>query len=291
MSTGSGFACRVLSLTSANRATIRPFDKLADVDAFYKGHLQIELGELGLAIGAQIFIAEAAGDLVVALQPGHHQQLLHLLRRLGKGVEFAGMHTAGDDEVAGAFGRALEQNWRLHVKETCPVQVIADEGDNAVAKDEVALHALPAQVQIAVFEPHRVGDLAILVDREGRGASGVEHLQRLGADLDLARVQIGVDQPFGPGSDHAFDLHHVFAAHFGRVLVGGGRHVGVEYDLNQAGEVAQVEEDEAAMVAAAMHPPRQRHPLPHVCFAKFATINRLQHAFWTPRTGDTDYQI
>ena len=83
-----------------------------------KAHLQVELGELGLAVGAQVFVAEAAGDLEVALDAGHHEQLLQLLRALRQGVELAGMQPTGHDEIARAFGRALEQDRRLDLQES-----------------------------------------------------------------------------------------------------------------------------------------------------------------------------
>src|SRR5438045_4608841 len=51
--------------------------------------LDVELGELRLAVGAQILIAEAAHDLVVAIEPGNHQQLLEDLRRLRQRKELA----------------------------------------------------------------------------------------------------------------------------------------------------------------------------------------------------------
>ena len=38
-----------------------------------------------------------------------------------------------------------------------------------------------------------------------------------------------------------------------------GRRLRVEDDLHQAGAVAQVDEDEAAVVAAAVHPARDAH--------------------------------
>ena len=41
--------------------------RLDDVVLVDEGHLDVELGELGLAVGAQVLVAEAAGDLVVAL--------------------------------------------------------------------------------------------------------------------------------------------------------------------------------------------------------------------------------
>jgi hypothetical protein len=45
-----------------------------------EGGLDIDLGELRLPVGAQILVAEALGDLVVAIKAGHHQQLLEQLR-------------------------------------------------------------------------------------------------------------------------------------------------------------------------------------------------------------------
>src|SRR5690242_12313716 len=45
-----------------------------------KGHLQIDLGELRLAISAKIFIAEAAHDLKILVEAGDHQYLLEELR-------------------------------------------------------------------------------------------------------------------------------------------------------------------------------------------------------------------
>ena len=45
-----------------------------------EGHLDVELGELGLPVGAEVLVAVAPGDLVVALHAGDHQQLLEQLR-------------------------------------------------------------------------------------------------------------------------------------------------------------------------------------------------------------------
>src|SRR5258708_1242928 len=54
-------------------------------------HLQVELCELGLTVRAQVLVSEAARYLVVALDTGHHQQLLQHLRSLRQSVEAAGM--------------------------------------------------------------------------------------------------------------------------------------------------------------------------------------------------------
>jgi len=66
----------------ANHALHQRGDRLL-VD---EGHFNIELGEFRLAVGAQVFVAEAAHDLIVAIEARHHQQLLEELRRLRLGT-------------------------------------------------------------------------------------------------------------------------------------------------------------------------------------------------------------
>ncbi len=68
-----------------------------------EAHLQIDLGELKLAVGALVLVAEAAGDLEVAVEAGDHEDLLEDLRRLREGVELAGMDAAGDQKIARAL--------------------------------------------------------------------------------------------------------------------------------------------------------------------------------------------
>ena len=59
----------------ANHAFSQPLD----VALFDERHLDIQLGKFGLAIGAQVLVAETARDLVVAVHARHHQQLLEQL--------------------------------------------------------------------------------------------------------------------------------------------------------------------------------------------------------------------
>ena len=68
-----------------------------------EAHLEVELGELRLAVAAQVLVAEAARDLEVAVDAGDHQQLLELLRALRQGVDVARLEARRDDEVAGAL--------------------------------------------------------------------------------------------------------------------------------------------------------------------------------------------
>ncbi len=109
-------------------------DERADVCALHKAHFKVELREFKLAIGAQVFIAEAARNLEVALNTCHHEQLLELLRALRQRIEFARVQAAGHHEVARAFGRCLEQDGRLHFKKVALGEVFANEAHNVVAQ-------------------------------------------------------------------------------------------------------------------------------------------------------------
>ena len=78
------------------------FERAHDVVLVHEGHLDIDLGELGLTVGTQVLVAETLGNLIVALDATDHEQLLQELRGLRQGVEVARLDAAGDDEVAGA---------------------------------------------------------------------------------------------------------------------------------------------------------------------------------------------
>src|SRR3546814_18982578 len=71
--------------------------------------LHVQLGELELAVRAQGLVAGAYRDLIIAIEAGHHQDLLEQLRRLRQRVELAFVHARGHQEVACALGRGLGQ--------------------------------------------------------------------------------------------------------------------------------------------------------------------------------------
>ncbi|OPZ60577.1 MAG: hypothetical protein BWY87_00389 [Deltaproteobacteria bacterium ADurb.Bin510] len=83
------------------------FGQFHDVVAFDEAHLEVDLGEFGLAVGAQVFVAEALDDLGIAVEARNHQELLEQLGRLRQGVELALADAAGHQVVARALGRAL----------------------------------------------------------------------------------------------------------------------------------------------------------------------------------------
>ena len=59
------------------------FENLQHVLLLDERHFAVDLCELGLTVGAQVFVAEAAHDLEILVVAGDHQQLFEGLRRLG----------------------------------------------------------------------------------------------------------------------------------------------------------------------------------------------------------------
>ena len=123
-----------------------------DVVLFDEAHFEIDLGEFGLAVGAEVLIAEAASDLEVAFDAADHENLLVLLGRLRQGVEGAWADAAGHEVVAGAFGRAFAEDGRFDFHETIGVKHVAADLGDAVAEAEIGDDAGAAHVEVAVLE-------------------------------------------------------------------------------------------------------------------------------------------
>ena len=79
---------------------------------------QVDLGELRLAIGAEVLVAKTTRELEVPVEPGHHQQLLVDLRRLGQRVELTGVHATRHEVVASPLRGRLGEDRRFDFKKT-----------------------------------------------------------------------------------------------------------------------------------------------------------------------------
>ncbi len=245
-------------------------DQGGDLVLVHERGLEVDLGEFGLAVGAQVLVAEALDDLVVAIVAGHHQQLLEELRRLRQGEELARVHARGHQVVARAFRRALGEHRRLDVDEAGTVEEATEGHRGLVAQHQVLLHLRAPQVDDAVGQAHRLGEV-LLVELERRRGGGVEHLDVVAEDLDLARGQVGVLGAGGTAAHLAAHLQHELVAH----RLGGLEHlgaVGIAHHLHQALAVAQVDEDDATVVAAAMHPAADGDDLVEVGGGDFSAV-------------------
>ncbi len=224
-----------------------------DVVGIDERGLDIDLGELGLAIGAQILVAEAARDLVVAVHAGNHQQLLEQLRRLRQREEVPRLGPARHQIVARAFRCGAGQDRGFDVEEAEIVERRTHRAGDLRAQLHVALHARLAQFDVAIAQARGIAHRLGFVELQRRRLGGVENFQRRGVDLDLARGEVLVHRALGARAHPAGHLDHVFAAQ----ALGRGKGfglVGIEHDLDQPAAIAQIHEDHPAVVAAPVHP-------------------------------------
>jgi hypothetical protein len=129
-------------------------------------------------------------------------------------------------------------------------------------------------VQVAVAEPGFLVQLARPVDRERQRVGLAEDLQLVRGHLDPAGGQLGVLVPLRPAAHLAGDLHaELGPQRVGRAVLA----LTPEHDLDDAARVAQVDERDTAVVAAAGHPARQRHRLAVLLGAQRARLMASDH--------------
>ena len=252
------------------------FHHVDDLVAFDEAHLDVDLGELGLAVGAQVLVAEAAGDLVVALDAGAHEHLLELLRALRQRVEVAGVRAGRHEEVTRALGRGVGEDRRFDLEEAALVEGGAHCLRDLVAQQDVLVHLGAAQVEVAPFHARGLVGLDAVFDGERRGDGLVQHLDAARQDLDLTRLHVGVDALGSALAHLAGNLEHVLAAEvlgLGELL--GRDAVRVDDHLRVALAVAQVDEDESAVVALVPRPAREHDLARDVVFAQLAARRRV----------------
>ena len=185
------------------------FDCCENIVLRDEAHFEIELIEFaGASIRTGILVAETRRNLEIAIKPRHHQQLLEHLRRLGEGVEFAGMNTARHQIVACALGAARGQDRRLELSEPLPDHALADAGDDIRAQDDIRVQSLTTQIEIAVFKPDFFGIFGLAKHRHRQFRRRRLHNNIRRAHFDLARRQPGIHRFSGPRNNHTRHCHH-----------------------------------------------------------------------------------
>ena len=134
-----------------------------------------------------------------------------------------------------------------------------------------------AEVEVAVFEAEELLDFGLFDDVEGGRPGGVEDGGGVGPDLDFTGGEVAVLGAGGAAAYRALDLKDVLGAR--GVGDGGsfGGFLGVEDDLDKAVVITEVDEDEAAVVAAAVDPGGEGDFGAFVGGAKLAAGVGLEH--------------
>ena len=239
--------------------------------------LEVDLGELGLAVVAQILVAEAARDLEVAVEPRDHEQLLVDLRGLGQRVELPGMYARWHHVVARSLRGRLGEDRRFDLQELELGEGAPGPLQQPVAQHEVRLHLGASQVEVTVLEPQLFsGELLTLGtghrNRRRHGGSDDRELRRV--DLDLAGRQLWVPHVPRARNDLALQFDHRLAGQPGCGPADVFRCARADRDLDDPGAVAQIDEHDPTEVAAPVHPSAQPHPLPHVLRPQLAAAVR-----------------
>ena len=200
--------------------------------------------------------------------------MLEDLGRLRQRVEAALLEPARDDEIARALRRRLEQNRGLDVEELRRLHRPADHADHLRAQADVALEPRAAEVEPPVPEPQRLVDV-LLVELERERGAARDDLERVHLELDLACRQLRVDRPRRAGDDLALGAEDELVPDLVHHGVRLERALGVDHELADPGAVAQVDEDEPAVVAPRVHPAGEDQALadvlgPHLAAAEVA---------------------
>jgi hypothetical protein len=235
------------------------FDHFVHAFLLRERHLQVDLREFGLPVGAQIFVPETADNLEILLVPRHHQQLFEDLRRLRQRIEIARLHAARHQVIARALRRRAGHERRFDFEKALAVEKLARGVGNFGAQNDIGLHARAPQIHVAVAQARVLGHLNLLLHREWRGARFVQDPDLGGDHLDLACRHLRIDGRGSPGRHPALHRDHVFRPDFLGPVVHRRVHVFMKDHLGDAVAVAQVHEDHAAVIPAAVHPPHQQN--------------------------------
>ena len=228
-------------------------DRREDVFLRHEAHLEVELVELtGAAVGAGRLVPEAGGDLEIAVEARDHRQLLELLRRLRQRVEFSRMQPRGHQEVPRPFRARRRQDRGLKFAKTLFDHPPPDGGDDGAAEHQIPLLLLPPQVEEAVAQAQILGEVLFARHLDRQHFRGGLHRDLAHAQLDLPGRELRVHRPGFPRHDFPGHRHHAFGADR---IEGLEARRALRHDaLGQAVMIAQIDEQQPAMVALAVHP-------------------------------------
>ena len=250
-----------------------------------EGRLHVELGDLLDAIGAKILVPEADRNLVVAVESGDHQQLLEQLRALRKREERALVEPARDDEVPGTLGGRLVEQGCLNVEVAGRFHLPADDPHHLPSEADGALELLAPEIQPAIAKSEGLVDV-LLVELEGERGRARHDPERRDLDLDGSGREVGIDRVGGAGRDLALRLEDELVADLLCELRGLRSVLRVDHELCDAAAVAQVDENEATVIASASDPSGKGGARSNVLLAKLAAhLVSPAHADSLPTTS------
>jgi hypothetical protein len=167
------------------------------------------------------------------------------------------MQPRGHQEVACALRAGGRQDRGLELEEALVLHAPAQGVDDRAAPHDVLVERRAAQVQEAVFEADVLRVIVLARHGERQFGRGAEHLHVGDEHLDRTRREVGVFRARRALSHLSIDAHHPLGPH-GLGEPEGGR-VRVGHALRDSVVVAQIDEQDAAVVANAVAPAGEAH--------------------------------
>ena len=172
------------------------------------------------------------------------------------------MQARWHQKVPRALGARGGDDRRLKLAKPLIPHPAAHRGDNIGAHFHVLLQLLPAQIEIAVLQSCLFGIFLLAKHHQGQLLRSAQNLQVADEHLNLSGWNFGVHQFRVAGFDRAINPNAPFATQFFHLFE--HRAVRVTKHLCHPIMIAQIDEEQTAMVAHAMHPSRKANGLANI---------------------------
>ena len=186
---------------------------------------------------------------------------------------------ARDEIVSRAFRRGFCQDRRFNFPEPLRVHVIADSHCDAMAHAKRFLHLRAAQIQISIFQTQLFRGSELVFDRKWSCFGFAEDPKLAHDDFDFARFQIWVLEPFAAHTNAPAHGDHELRSQRLRSAVKVRVVFGIKNDLADPVAIAQIDEDQLAMIAPAIDPAHQQNVLSLVRSSQGAACMSLLQMF------------
>src|SRR5207253_1296696 len=140
-----------------------------------------------------------------------------------------------------------------------------------VTQFEEALHLRPSEIKVAVLETQHLRDIRLVFNHERRRLRLIEDFNRVSQYLDRTRREVRILGTLRPRRHDPAHRHDVLAAKRMGILMHRRVSLRIEDDLRDPKSIPEIDKNEAAMIAPALHPSHQMDTLADLGTPKLAT--------------------
>ena len=180
------------------------------------------------------------------------------------------MDAAGDEKVPCALRCGADQDGRFNFDEAVFIKIIPRYLGNFVPHQKIALQIRAPQVKVAVFQPSQLRSGAVLNDFKRRRFAICQYAQILHRNFNLTSRNFPVFT--GSFAYRPLSHEHILTAHGKCLIENIFCRALVEGELDNAGAVAQINEDQRAEIALALHPAAHGHGFANILHAQIAAV-------------------